>query len=181
MSAPELVSPAPCERSYRACPEHCCQHHHSIQKIAHCFCLLLVRISNLYPPSRSGYCNPSLKMHFLSLLLIPLPLTLAQYGNAPAGALVSPTATSSSASSSSSANADATSNSEIHEIMGGQNGCISTPNSLTADTGDTVRVHFFPGQHSVAQSTFQSPCVPSGPNAIYSDFINPAGSGPAVG
>jgi plastocyanin len=46
------------------------------------------------------------------------------------------------------------------------------PSIVHASVGTTVNFHFYPGDHSVAQSTFANPCVPSGPDAIYSGFVH---------
>lgn len=61
----------------------------------------------------------------------------------------------------------------VHNVDVGKSGLVFDPNSLTAAMGDTVNFHFYPGDHSVAQSTGSAPCVPSGADAIYSGFINP--------
>ncbi|KAH7555627.1 hypothetical protein J3E72DRAFT_197250 [Bipolaris maydis] len=54
-----------------------------------------------------------------------------------------------------------------------------TPNSVTAQPGDTVAFNFVAQNHSVASSTANQPCQP-GPNALFSDFQpipgNPKGS-----
>ncbi|KAF1834891.1 Cupredoxin, partial [Decorospora gaudefroyi] len=41
-----------------------------------------------------------------------------------------------------------------------QGSLLFKPDSLTAAEGDTVTFHFWPKNHSVAQSTFDSPCEP---------------------
>jgi plastocyanin len=56
----------------------------------------------------------------------------------------------------------------------GEDGLIYKPSTVTAAPGSTVNFHFYSGDHSVAQSTYDSPCVPSGPDAIWSGFINPS-------
>jgi plastocyanin len=50
-------------------------------------------------------------------------------------------------------------------------GLVFTPDTITAADGDTIEFTFGQG-HSVAQSTFDSPCVPSGDSAVYSGFPN---------
>lgn len=52
-------------------------------------------------------------------------------------------------------------------------GIVYDPETITAAEGTTINFHFYPGDHSVAQSTYDNPCVPSGPDAIYSGFHNP--------
>ena len=68
---------------------------------------------------------------------------------------------------------------KVHNVDVGNGGFIFSPKSLTAKVGDHVNFHFFAGDHSVAQSTFAAPCVPSGPKAIYSGFLNPSGGSEA--
>lgn len=60
----------------------------------------------------------------------------------------------------------------------GKSGFVFDPDTIDAQVGDIVNFHFYPGDHSVAQSTFEAPCQPSSPNAIFSGFIN-SGSGEA--
>lgn len=52
-------------------------------------------------------------------------------------------------------------------------GITYKPDTINATEGTTINFHFYPGDHAVAQSTFESPCVPSGPDAIYSGGFNP--------
>lgn len=62
----------------------------------------------------------------------------------------------------------------------GEGGLVYKPSTVTAAPGSAVNFHFYPGDHSVAQSNYDSPCMPSGPGAIWSGFINPSsGSGEA--
>jgi len=50
-----------------------------------------------------------------------------------------------------------------HIIDVGEAGLVFSPNSLTADVGDTLEFHFYSGSggHSVVSSTLESPCVPA--------------------
>lgn len=50
---------------------------------------------------------------------------------------------------------------------------IYNPDTVMAAVGDTVVFEFYPGGHSVAQSTFNSPCEPA-TNGIWSGFFNPS-------
>ncbi|TVY24857.1 Extracellular serine-rich protein [Lachnellula hyalina] len=89
----------------------------------------------------------------LHLVLSLLPSTLAQYGGG----------SGSSSTSVASASAPTTSSftpSNVKIIDVGENGLTFSPNTTTADIGDTIEFHFYPAQHSVAQSSFDSPCVP---------------------
>ncbi|TVY43402.1 Extracellular serine-rich protein [Lachnellula occidentalis] len=49
---------------------------------------------------------------------------------------------------------------DVKVIAVGENGLTFSPNSTTAAVGDTLEFHFYPKAHSVAQSSFASPCVP---------------------
>lgn len=62
-----------------------------------------------------------------------------------------------------------------HNVDVGESGLTFDPSSLHAKVGDIVNFHFYSGDHSVAQSTFQSPCHPHQPKAIFSGFVNPSG------
>lgn len=55
-------------------------------------------------------------------------------------------------------------------ISVGQAGIVFIPEVVTADTGDFLNFHFYPKNHSVAQSSFSSPCHPS-PDGVYSGFM----------
>ena len=63
----------------------------------------------------------------------------------------------------------------VHNVDVGEDGFTFSPNTVHAKVGDTVQFHFYAGDHSVAQSTFKSPCHPHSPKAIFSGFINPSG------
>ena len=57
-----------------------------------------------------------------------------------------------------------------HDVLVGNEGLNFSPNSLTAATDDTVTFHFYPGNHSVAQSDFNSPC--SSTTGFFSGYID---------
>jgi plastocyanin len=44
-------------------------------------------------------------------------------------------------------------------VNAGQNGFTYTPNTLTANVGDTVEFHFFTNFHTVVQGDFDTPCA----------------------
>ncbi|KAH0548682.1 hypothetical protein GP486_007774 [Trichoglossum hirsutum] len=100
----------------------------------------------------------------LTALLTLLPFALAQYDspNYPAG-------TTSSAAAAPSA-------SGIHIMEVGKGGLTFSPDTMTVPVGDSVEFRFYPMNHSVVQSTFQAPCVPSGNSALFSGFM-PVSSG----
>jgi plastocyanin len=60
----------------------------------------------------------------------------------------------------------------ILDVDVGENGLVFSPDTLTAATGDTVVFYFYPGAHSVAQSTFASPCQPLS-GGIWSGVFSP--------
>lgn len=62
-----------------------------------------------------------------------------------------------------------------HTITLGDDGKLAfAPDTVTAAVGDTLIFEFYPGGHSVAQSTFDAPCQAS-PGGIFSGFFNPPG------
>jgi plastocyanin len=44
-------------------------------------------------------------------------------------------------------------------VNAGQNGFTYTPNTLTANVGDTVEFHFFTNFHTAVQGDFDTPCA----------------------
>lgn len=48
---------------------------------------------------------------------------------------------------------------------------LFNPSTTTAKIGDTVTFHFFPKNHNVVQSSFDSPCAPLKEGGFYSGFI----------
>lgn len=61
-----------------------------------------------------------------------------------------------------------------HTVEVGDDGkFIYNPDTVQAAVGDTVVFEFYPGGHSVAQSTFDNPCQPAA-NGIWSGFFNPS-------
>lgn len=55
-------------------------------------------------------------------------------------------------------------------ISVGQGGLVFNPEVVTADTGDLLQFYFYPKEHSVAQSSFSSPCQPL-TGGVYSGFM----------
>jgi plastocyanin len=61
-----------------------------------------------------------------------------------------------------------------HTVEVGEDGkFVYNPDTVQAAVGDTVVFEFYPGSHSVAQSTFDNPCQPAA-NGIWSGFFNPS-------
>jgi len=102
-------------------------------------------------------------MHFSSIYLLSvLPFTLAQYGGGGGGGSTTSTTAAAPATTT------ASSSGSVHTVTVGNGGFAFSPNSIVAAVGDTIEYHFYPPEHSVAQSTFDAPCVPSGPTAFFS-------------
>lgn len=116
-------------------------------------------------------------MHFtkFSLIFSTIPLALAQYGYGDGG---SDTTTSTSASAASSPSQTSSGSSSVHTVQVGNGGLNYSPNDFSANVGDTVEFHFFGPEHSVAQSTFASPCQPANNQAFFSGPISTTGTGP---
>jgi plastocyanin len=104
-------------------------------------------------------------MHFsIVFLLSVLPCTFAQgYGGGSGGG----TTTSTSAASLTTG-----SSTSVHTVAAGNGNLAYSPNSITAAVGDTIEFHFFAPLHSVAESTFASPCTPSNASAFFSGDIS---------
>ncbi|KAF2477487.1 Cupredoxin [Lindgomyces ingoldianus] len=61
--------------------------------------------------------------------------------------------------------------------VGGNNKELTfTPNNINATKGDTVTFHFWPSNHSVAQSTFAKPCEPMS-GGFWSGYIASSSGG----
>jgi plastocyanin len=100
-------------------------------------------------------------------LICSIPFTLGQYYPASG-----PSSTSSAASIAASASPAA----GVQVITVGQNGLSFSPDSLTAAVGSFVEFHFFPPTHSVAQSSFSTPCAPpSNGTGFWSGLIQSSG------
>jgi len=56
------------------------------------------------------------------------------------------------------------------DISVGKGGFTFTPNSVTAAQNDVLAFHFYPGDHSVVEADFSSPCVPNS-NAFFSGYV----------
>ncbi|KAH8816034.1 Cupredoxin [Xylogone sp. PMI_703] len=63
------------------------------------------------------------------------------------------------------------------DINVGQTGLSFSPNSVTAQVGDVLQFHFFPGGHSVVQGDFANPCQPSSSSAFFSGNLPGDSSG----
>lgn len=61
-----------------------------------------------------------------------------------------------------------------HSVVAGLGGLRFDPDNVVAEVGDIVEWHFLPKNHSVAQSSFDKPCVPlddySADDSFFSGF-----------
>ena len=91
-----------------------------------------------------------------------------------AGVFAAPTGTSTSTPSKT-----VTLTGVTHSVVAGLAGLHFDPDNVVAQVGDIVEWHYLPKNHSVAQSSFGSPCVPINNNAFFSGF-QPIADGQAV-
>ncbi|KAF3904288.1 hypothetical protein AA313_de0209272 [Arthrobotrys entomopaga] len=98
---------------------------------------------------------------FFTLALLA-PVTLAQYNNGNSGS--SSTSMPAAASTTSSGPAAAT-----QTVSVGANGLNFSPNSITANVGDTITFSFNGGNHTVTEAAFSDPCNPM-PQGFFSGF-----------
>lgn len=107
-----------------------------------------------------------------ALLLLSIPLALAQYGGpapAPASSSSTPAAAPSSTDSSSTS---------IQTVTVGQNNAIAfNPSTIMAAKGSQVEFIFYPPSHSVVQASFDKPCQPINNTGFFSGaFTTTSGS-----
>jgi plastocyanin len=112
----------------------------------------LTRIHNSDPSEILPYHLPTFNMQFsIAFVLSALPCILAQYGDPPPD--------KSSAGAAPSATGSATPG--VHTVAAGNGALAYSPNTITANVGETVEFHFYPPLHSVAKGDFATPCTPS--------------------
>ena len=98
-----------------------------------------------------------------------LPFTYGQYG--------APVAESSTTAPASTSSAASSTPSNVQVVSAGSNGLAFSPNSITAAVGTMVEFHFFPPAHSVAQSSFSTPCAPpANSSGFFSGVLQQTGS-----
>ncbi|KAF8539547.1 hypothetical protein BDD12DRAFT_837679 [Trichophaea hybrida] len=72
---------------------------------------------------------------------------------------------------SASSSAPASTATQIVKVSNSQDNLIFTPDDIKADVGSFVEFQFYPSNHSVAESSFDSPCEPlTGSQTIFSGF-----------
>jgi plastocyanin len=59
----------------------------------------------------------------------------------------------------------------VHTVDIGEDGFTYNPDTVTAAAGDKVEFHFYPGDHSVVQAAFSSPCQPLNDSSVFSGFM----------
>lgn len=67
----------------------------------------------------------------------------------------------------------------IQSVNVGKSGLTFDPDTLNVAAGDKVEFHFFPGDHSVTQASFDNPCHPLNSSSFFSGFVSPS-SGESV-
>ncbi|KAJ5151308.1 Cupredoxin [Penicillium canariense] len=105
-----------------------------------------------------------------TVVLLWSSFTLAQYGGYgdTAGSSTRSTATTSSAKSSAS--------SATQTVDVGENSLVFDPDTIHVAPGGKVEFHFYPGNHSVVQASFDNPCHPLSETSFFSGFF-PATNG----
>ncbi|KAJ5138059.1 hypothetical protein N7526_004292 [Penicillium atrosanguineum] len=93
-----------------------------------------------------------MKTSFGAFVLMWTQLVSAQYGG---GGETSMTTTTTAATTKSSSSL-----SSVQTINVGKSGLKFSPDTLNVAAGDKVEFHFFPGDHSVTQASFDKPCRP---------------------
>ncbi|KAK2001933.1 hypothetical protein LX36DRAFT_697918 [Colletotrichum falcatum] len=68
-----------------------------------------------------------------------------------------------------------------HVVKVGDGGLTFTPNDIKAAVGDSVEFQFYPMAHSVAQSAFETPCMPMGNGTKEGFFSGPVKVASGVG
>ena len=66
--------------------------------------------------------------------------------------------------------ANGTTNSTVYSVTVGLGGLVFNPRTILAPVGSTVQFNYYPMNHSVAQSSFDSPCTPLN-NGLFSGYV----------
>ncbi|OCK81858.1 Cupredoxin, partial [Lepidopterella palustris CBS 459.81] len=61
--------------------------------------------------------------------------------------------------------------SSIHTVTVGKSGFVFSPDTITASVGEQVQFQFFPPNHTVTQSSFETPCQPLNSTSFFSGFM----------
>lgn len=136
-------------------------------------------ILNIHSPTRHnspGKKFPALitKMKLLLPVLSILPSVFGQYNYGG-----SDSSTSAPTVAAAAASATSGSSSAVQTVTVGNGGFKFSPESLTVAPGNSVVFQFYPGGHSVVQSSFDKPCAPLNASSFSSDTVA-TNSGPAV-
>jgi len=103
---------------------------------------------------------------FSFIALLPAVVVAQAYGG---GAAPVSSSTTSAAAPAQAASTGITAAAKNHIVTVAQSDFSYTPDTITADVGDTVQFMFANVPHSVVQSTFASPCVQAG---FFSGILN---------
>jgi len=64
-----------------------------------------------------------------------------------------------------------------HTVVAGRGGLKFEPDNIVAEIGEIVEFHYLPKNHSVAQSSFEKPCVPLDNGASFFSGFQPVAEG----
>ena len=102
-------------------------------------------------------------LYLIVYILVQLQLAGAQYG----------TATSEESSSTTTSSMEMSTPSTVQKVDVGEHGFTFDPDTLQVAPGGKVEFHFYPGNHSVAQASFDRPCHPMSDSSFFSGFVAP--------
>lgn len=109
--------------------------------------------------------KPSLCQVILLLRLSFVTLSRAQYGGGRSKSSSSISRSTSSLATTGSAS------SAIQTVDVGEDGFVYTPDTHHAGPGDKIESYFYPGNHSVAQASFDNPHHPMSDTSFFSRFV----------
>jgi plastocyanin len=99
-------------------------------------------------------------MHFSTAFLALAPLVAAQYDYPSPGTTTMMTSAVASSTTAASGSVATAGPSDTLVVNVGKNGLTFSPSVVSAQVGAKLEFHFFPKNHSVAQSSFAAPCQP---------------------
>ncbi|EAU36269.1 conserved hypothetical protein [Aspergillus terreus NIH2624] len=102
-------------------------------------------------------------MTMLHYLIVYIGLMQLQLAGAQSGTATSETSSSMGTSTPSA----------VQTVDVGEHGFSFDPDTLQVAPGGKVEFHFYPGNHSVAQASFDRPCHPMSDSSFFSGFIAP--------
>lgn len=117
-----------------------------------------------------------MKTSFGALVLVWTQFVRAQYGGG-GGTSMTTTTTSTTTTAATATAKTSSSSSAVQTINVGKSGLKFSPDTLNVAGGDKVEFHFFPGDHSVAQASFDNPCHPLSDSSFSSGFVTGSSNG----